>query len=212
MPAPRKSSRKPRLAGKPERDGPLRSFRGVERRALDAAEPGAIIIFDGKPKKEKSIELVYKAPLAFDSDVRKLIRYVQIRAAQHFRASLLRQEEANGMRKLPPPKSAKDTNKLWGIESGRLAEFWRLQRVTGSSVKASGKVKTSNAYPGNILFVTRANSLGIELVSAKGKASTAIAQAFREWMTACFGNGVATPREMRYQIEQRLNEAEGKVL
>ena len=186
-----------------------------KRRVLDAQDPGAIVIFD-RPRRGgsrgRALEVVYKAPLAWDSDVRKLVRWVQMRAAQHFRSALARQVEPSGRRKLPPPSKAKDTNKLYGIETGQLASLWRIEPVQGSSVMARGKVKTANSHKGAILFVTQANKRGVELVSAEGEAAAVISAAMAEWMAACFGDGVATPSSMRYNTRARLPEVEGTAI
>jgi hypothetical protein len=194
----------------------LKTLSRRKRRALDAQEPGAIVIFDkprrGSVKGSRALEVVYKAPLAWDSDVRKLVRWVQMRAAQHFRSALARQVEPSGRRKLPPPSKAKDTNKLYGIETGQLAALWRVEPVQGSSVLAKGKVKTANSHKGAILFVTQANKRGVELVSAEGEAAAVISAAMAEWMAACFGDGVATPPNMRYTTKARLPEVEGTTI
>lgn len=188
----------------------------AKQRKLDQKEPGAILIFDGdnraardrqmlrrgeigpsrKGNAKFTTQMAYKAPLAFDGDVRKLVAFVQLAAAMHFHDSIAKQVEADGAKKLPSERGGKD--RLFGIESGDFYTSFRIQPVKGSSVKASGQVLTPGGDAKKIEFARGAYLRNIDLISARGAANKVIQHAFRTYMDAAYGPKVRTPPRVMF--------------
>ena len=184
----------------------LRSGRlkvGERRRRIQeaGAKPGEVIILDRHERRRGGervrgawqVDLQVQTQFSADIDVRKLVHFVRLALAEHFRASLLAGQRPNGG-SLPALKDT-EVGRSFGVDTGFLAEHWLLLPVRGGPFAASAVLKP-NGEGGRGFMIDRNLRRGIDFQSIDGAAAEVIRRTTEEWLRAAIpsdGDGVATP-------------------
>lgn len=139
------------------------------------------------------VDLHVQTQFSVDIDVRKLVHFVRLALAEHFRASLLAGKRPGGG-SLPSLKDP-DGGRSFGVDSGFLAENWLVLPVRGGPFAASARLKPNGA-DGRGYMIDRNLRRGIDFQAIDGDAAEVIRRTTEEWLAAAVpadGDGVATP-------------------
>ncbi len=181
---------------------------GERRRRLNAAapKPGEVVILDhsrrrsgGKRSRASwQVELAVQTQFSADLDVRKLVHFVRMQLALHYRNSLLAGKRPGGGELPELKKRGEKTRGIarqWGVQSGFMAENWLIFPVRGGPFAARALLKP-NGRDGRSYMINNNLRRGIDLQAIDGAAAEVIRSTTEEWLRAAVpadGDGVGTP-------------------
>ena len=192
---------------------------GERKRRLKKGEPGAAFILDRRraqrrvgKKKVRSrngmvIDFAIIDELMLDFDVRKLVEMISLALAEHYRSSLLSGQKADGKGPLPDLREKSKDGTYGGRQgdfankTGFMAEHWGLLKITGTSFKASRKIKP-NGFDGRSFQINnwaKRRKSPVDLQSVDGDASAIIQDTINLWMEINRGSTVGTVRASNRQ-------------
>ncbi len=136
-------------------------------------------------------------------DVRKLVHAIRVDLGNHFRASLLAGQRADGKGPLPDLKRGEDAEPLaagrqFALASGFMAEHWLVGPIRGGSFAAKATLKP-NGRDGRSFMINNNLRRGIDFQSIGGTAADVIRRATEAWLrnaVPASGSGVGTPAKV----------------
>jgi hypothetical protein len=183
------------------KSGRLSTKERRRRIAASGAKPGEVVILDVTRRRERgvrrrnaiSVDMAVETQWAADLDVRKLLHELRIVLAEHYRASLLAGQRADGRGPLPPLK--RDSSRSRGVLTGEMANRWGLSKITGGPFRASTKLRPFEGGE-RAPMIARELRRGVDYQSVEGVVPQLIAQVVQDWLRRAVpsdGDGVGTP-------------------
>lgn len=180
---------------------------GIRKRKLKQGNPGDIILLDRTRMTRKkggqrirarqgySVEFAIIRDMGMVVDCKFLIHLVAARLMQHYQSSLLKGMRPDGSGPLPELKDNSKNGKYgYGriqntmfVRSGELANNWARTKISGTSVRASTKIKPNAGSDPKRNF--QINNMGnrkgrdaFDIQSVDGTANKVIADALQEYI------------------------------